>query len=85
MPSFGHILPNCLKVPKVDPGFSGHFHGAREALDVRILHSIPTPVADALISRGCRQAPDVTPEALKEAPVPGMNSVSTGNTLKLEE
>ncbi|CAL1132321.1 unnamed protein product [Cladocopium goreaui] len=37
-----------------------------QALDVRILHSIPTPVADALISRGCRQAPDVTPEALKE-------------------
>lgn len=37
-------------------------------MDVRILQSIPTPVADALIVKGCRQAAGVLarPEALKE-------------------
>mmetsp|Transcript_145842 Transcript_145842/g.406216 ORF Transcript_145842/g.406216 Transcript_145842/m.406216 type:complete len:368 (+) Transcript_145842:82-1185(+) len=39
------------------------------ALDVRVLRSIPTPVADVLLSRGCRDTGDVLarPEALKEA------------------
>ncbi|CAK9070551.1 unnamed protein product [Durusdinium trenchii] len=38
------------------------------SMDVRILQSIPTPVADALIAKGCRQAAGVLarPEALKE-------------------
>lgn len=40
-----------------------------EALDVRVLRSVPTPVADSLLARGCRSAGDVLarPEALKEA------------------
>ena len=39
-----------------------------EALDVRILRSIPTPVADALVSRHCQRATEVTQGALKEVP-----------------
>jgi RAD51-like protein 2 len=40
-----------------------------EALDVRVLRSIPTPVADSLMARGCRKARDVLarPELLKDA------------------
>ena len=36
---------------------------------MRILQSIPTPVADALVSKGCRTDADLfsRPEALKEA------------------
>jgi len=43
-----------------------------ETLDIRVLRSIPTPVADVLISRGCRNAADVlnkqqcVPEALQQ-------------------
>lgn len=43
-----------------------------EALDVRVLRSIPTPIADVLMSRGCRNAgdvlarPELVPEALEE-------------------
>jgi len=37
-----------------------------QALDVRILRSIPTPVADALVSRHCQRATEVTQAALKE-------------------
>jgi len=38
-------------------------------LDVRILRSIPTPVADSLAARGCRTAGDVLrrPQALKDS------------------
>ena len=38
-------------------------------MDLRILQSIPTPVADALLSRGCKSAADVIsrPESLTEA------------------
>jgi len=40
-----------------------------EALDVRVLRSIPTPIADVLLSRGCRNAADVLarPETVPEA------------------
>jgi len=40
-----------------------------EALDLRVLRSIPTPVADSLVARGCRGAGDVfaRPGALQEA------------------
>ncbi|CAE7690901.1 Rad51c, partial [Symbiodinium pilosum] len=40
-----------------------------QAMDLRILQSIPTPVADALLSRGCKSAADVIsrPESLTEA------------------
>lgn len=40
-----------------------------EALDVRVLRSVPTPVADSLLARGCRSAGDVLakPEVLKDA------------------
>mmetsp|Transcript_12605 Transcript_12605/g.22263 ORF Transcript_12605/g.22263 Transcript_12605/m.22263 type:complete len:358 (+) Transcript_12605:53-1126(+) len=40
-----------------------------QALDVRVLRSIPTPVADSLLAQGCRTAGDVLghPQALKEA------------------
>nr|QDO16393.1 DNA repair protein RAD51-like protein 3 [Lingulodinium polyedra] len=43
--------------------------GRQEALDVRVLRSIPTPVADALLAQGCRSAGDVLarPGALQEA------------------
>jgi len=42
---------------------------AGQALDVRVLRSIPTPVADTLVAQGCRSAGDVIshPQALKEA------------------
>ena len=38
------------------------------ALDVRLLKSIPSPVADALVARGCSQAADALamPELLQE-------------------
>ncbi|CAJ1436574.1 unnamed protein product [Effrenium voratum] len=41
---------------------------AEAQVDVRILQSIPTPVADALVSKGCRTDADLfsRPEALKE-------------------
>lgn len=40
-----------------------------EALDVRVMRSIPTPIADVLLSRGCRNAGDVLarPELVPEA------------------
>eukprot|EP00747_Dinoflagellata_sp_TGD_P163756 gnl/TRDRNA2_/TRDRNA2_182776_c0_seq1.p1 gnl/TRDRNA2_/TRDRNA2_182776_c0~~gnl/TRDRNA2_/TRDRNA2_182776_c0_seq1.p1 ORF type:complete len:362 (-),score=61.33 gnl/TRDRNA2_/TRDRNA2_182776_c0_seq1:87-1172(-) len=39
-----------------------------EALDVRVLRSVPTPMADGLVARGCRTAGDVLakPEALQD-------------------
>lgn len=40
-----------------------------ETLDLRVLRSIPTPIADVLVSRGCRSAGDVLarPELVPEA------------------
>lgn len=40
-----------------------------EELDVRVLRSIPTPIADSLLARGCRKAGNILaqPDLLKEA------------------
>lgn len=46
-----------------------------EAIDLRVLRSIPTPIADVLLSHGCRSAgdvlsrPDLMPEALEKLQV----------------
>ena len=59
---FRQIWWHCSEVSIL----SGH---ALQAMDVRILQSIPTPVADSLLARGRKNAADILsrPEALTEA------------------
>eukprot|EP00933_Yihiella_yeosuensis_P039618 TRINITY_DN33701_c0_g1_i1.p1 TRINITY_DN33701_c0_g1~~TRINITY_DN33701_c0_g1_i1.p1 ORF type:complete len:400 (+),score=59.71 TRINITY_DN33701_c0_g1_i1:88-1287(+) len=47
----------------------GPIPSGAQAMDIRVLRSIPTPVADSLLSKGCRNAGDLLerPEMLKEA------------------